>query len=90
MLGEVNRRLLSNLRSYRTAGNLADYIAGLLSMPLENKIDLLVEADGVARLVLIVEYLEQEIRVPMCATRFSGKRVPALTRHNRISCCVSR
>ncbi|MCO5192252.1 MAG: endopeptidase La [Anaerolineae bacterium] len=63
MLGEVNRRLLSNLRSYRTAGNLADYIAGLLSMPLENEIDLLVEADGVARLVLIVEYLEQEIRI---------------------------
>ena len=51
MLGEVNRRLLSNLRSYRTAGNLADYIASLLSMPLENEIDLLVEADGVARLV---------------------------------------
>lgn len=63
MLGEVNRRLLSNLRSYRTAGDLADYIAGLLNLPLEKEIELLVETDGIARLVIIVEYLEQEIRI---------------------------
>ena len=63
MLGEVNRRVLANLRNYRTAGTLADYISGLINLPLEKEIELLVETDGVARLVLMVEFLDTEIRV---------------------------
>ncbi|MCB8916852.1 MAG: endopeptidase La [Ardenticatenaceae bacterium] len=63
MLGEVNRQVMVNMRSQRTAGELADYVAGLLNIPFEMEIDLLVEADGEKRLTTIHEYLVQEIRI---------------------------
>src|SRR5690606_21114038 len=35
MLGEVNQQVLATLRGKETAGELADYLAGLLNMPFD-------------------------------------------------------
>ena len=63
MVGEVNRQVLTNLRTKTTAGALADYIAGLLNLPLSTEIELLTLVDGELRLDRIIEYLKQEIQV---------------------------
>jgi ATP-dependent Lon protease len=63
MLGEVNQQIMANLRSKETAGDLADYVAGLLNLPYETEMQLLLTIHGVERLTLIRDYLIQEVRV---------------------------
>ncbi len=62
-LGETNQQVLANTRAKRTAGDLADYIAGLLNLPFEMELDLLTNLDGRVRLSLIIEYLKEEISI---------------------------
>ena len=63
ILGEVNRQVLANLRAKPTAGRLADYMAGLLNMPLDLEIELLSAGDGEVRLAKVVNYLKQELQI---------------------------
>ncbi len=63
MLGEVNQQVLATLRSKETAGELADYLSGLLNMPLDMEIDLLNSPHGVERLTRVLDYLEKEMRI---------------------------
>ena len=63
ILGEVNRQVLANLRAKPTAGRLADYMAGLLNMPLDLEIELLSTGDGEVRLTKVVDYLKQELQI---------------------------
>ena len=62
-LGEANQQIMSTTRTKTTSGELADYISGLLNLPFELEIDLLVEGNGRIRLQKIVEYLENEVRI---------------------------
>ena len=62
-LGEANQQILATIRSKTTAGDLADYIAGLLNMPFETELDLLTTINGVARLEMATSYLQQELRI---------------------------
>jgi len=59
MLGEVNRQVMMTMRSQKTAGDLADYIAGLLNIPFEMEVELLSNTHGVDRLEKVREYLQQ-------------------------------
>jgi ATP-dependent Lon protease len=62
-LGEVNRQVLASLRGKETAGELADFLSGLLNMPFELELDLLTMLDGVERLSKVRDFLEQELRI---------------------------
>ena len=62
-LGEVNRQVLATLRGKETAGELADFLAGLLNMPFELELDLLNSLHGVERLSRVRDFLEQELRI---------------------------
>ena len=62
-LGEANQQVMAATRSKLTAGALADYIAGLLNLPFETELELLVSTDGGHRLNVAVDYLEQELRI---------------------------
>jgi ATP-dependent Lon protease len=63
MLGEVNRQVMMALRSQTSAGELADYAAGLLNLPFDLELELLVTTDGGQRLQMVRDYLEQELRI---------------------------
>ncbi len=63
ILGEVNRQVLANLRTKTSAGRLADYVAGLLNLPLSLEIEMLTAVDGEKRLATIVSYLKKELQV---------------------------
>ncbi|MDT8304838.1 MAG: endopeptidase La [Anaerolineae bacterium] len=63
LLGEVNRQVMMALRNQTTAGELADYAAGLLNLPFDLELELLVTTDGVQRLQRVRDYLEREIRI---------------------------
>jgi ATP-dependent Lon protease len=69
MLGEVNQQVLATLRSKETAGDLADYLSGLLNMPLELEIELLNSPHGVERLTKVRDYLEKELRIAEVRTK---------------------
>jgi ATP-dependent Lon protease len=69
MLGEVNQQVLATLRSKETAGDLADYLSGLLNMPLELEIELLNSPHGVERLTKVRAYLEKELRIAEVRTK---------------------
>jgi ATP-dependent Lon protease len=62
-LGEANQQVMSTARTKDTSGDLADYISGLLNLPFDLEVELLLEIDGRIRLQKVVEYLEQEIRI---------------------------
>jgi ATP-dependent Lon protease len=62
-LGESNQQIMASTRSKRTAGELADYVAGLINLPFETEIDLFVSIDGLKRLDKTVSYLKQELRI---------------------------
>jgi ATP-dependent Lon protease len=62
-VGEVNRQVMATLRGKETAGELADFLAGLLNMPFELELDLLNSLHGVERLTRVRDYLEQELRI---------------------------
>jgi ATP-dependent Lon protease len=69
MLGEVNRQIMVTLRNKESAGQLADYVAGLLTMPYEMELELLLSVHGVERLSKIRDYLEQELRIAEVRTK---------------------
>ncbi len=68
-LGEANQQILATIRSKDTAGELADYIAGLLNMPFETELDLLTTINGVTRLQIATSYLQQELRIAEIKTK---------------------
>ena len=61
LMGEVNRQVMMSMRNQNTAGDLADYVAGLLNVPFEMEVDLLVNTNGLERLDMVSTYLRQEI-----------------------------
>jgi ATP-dependent Lon protease len=63
MLGEVNRQVMMALRNQTGAGELADYAAGLLNLPFDLELELLVTTDGGQRLRIVRDYLERELRI---------------------------
>jgi ATP-dependent Lon protease len=63
MLGEVNRQVMMALRNQTSAGELADYAAGLLNLPFDLELELLLTTDGGQRLQMVRDYLEQELRI---------------------------
>lgn len=63
LVGEVNRHLAADLRAHITAGQLADYLAGLLTLPFEAEIALLINLDGVQRLEEVLTHLKREVQV---------------------------
>ncbi len=62
-LGEANQQVMAMTRSKRTAGELADYVAGLLNLPFETEVDLLTNTSGLERLRVIIDYIQQELRI---------------------------
>lgn len=62
-LGEANQQVMGITRGKRSAGELADYMAGLLNIPFEMEVDLLTCLDGLERLQKIVNYIQQELRI---------------------------
>ena len=62
-LGEANQQVMATTRSKATAGELADYVAGLLNLPFETEIELLATVDGEKRLEITIQFLKQELRI---------------------------
>ncbi len=62
-VGELNRQVMATLRGKETAGELADFLAGLLNMPFDLELDLLTSIHGVERLTIVRDYLEKELRI---------------------------
>jgi ATP-dependent Lon protease len=62
-LGEANPQVMAVTRTKSRAGELADYIAGLLNLSLEVEIDLLINANGIERLEIVNDFLKKELRV---------------------------
>jgi len=62
-VGEFNRQVMSTLRGFSAPGELADYLAGLLSMPFSLDTELLETLDGAERLLMVRDYLERELRI---------------------------
>jgi ATP-dependent Lon protease len=68
-IGELNRQVMTTLRGIDTAGELSDYLAGLLSMPFELETQLLESLHGVERLAMVRDYLERELRIAEVRTK---------------------
>lgn len=62
-LGEVNRQVMMTLRNQTTAGELADYVAGLLNVPFDLELELLSSPHGVERLHLVRDFLQKELQI---------------------------
>ncbi len=62
-LGESNQQVMATTRSKSTPGELADYVAGLLNVPFGLELDLLTTTSGIKRLNIILEYLQQELKI---------------------------
>lgn len=62
-LGEANQQVIANTRNKDTAGQLADYVAGLLNLPFELELELLQNLHGVNRLERLLDYLKKELRI---------------------------
>lgn len=62
-IGEANQQVMSATRSKNNVGELADYIAGLLNLPFETELKLLTTLDGLERLAMVTDHLEQELRI---------------------------
>ncbi len=63
ILGEVNRQVMMTLRNQRTAGELADYVAGLLNVPFDLELDLLSSTHGAERLHIVRDFLQKELQI---------------------------
>lgn len=63
VLGEVNRQVMMTLRNQRTAGELADYVAGLLNVPFELELELLESTHGADRLHRVRDFLQKELQI---------------------------
>jgi ATP-dependent Lon protease len=62
-LGEANQQVMATTRSKTSAGELADYIAGLLNLPFDTEIELLATTNGEKRLEITIHFLKQELRI---------------------------
>jgi len=62
-LGEANQQVITNARNQSTDGDLADYVAGILNLPFDTELELLTTMSGEVRLQVILEYLQQELRI---------------------------
>jgi ATP-dependent Lon protease len=62
-LGEVNRQVMMTLRNQTTAGELADYVAGLLNVPFDLELKLLSNPHGAERLHLVRDFLQKELQI---------------------------
>ncbi|MEZ4643691.1 MAG: endopeptidase La [Chloroflexota bacterium] len=62
-LGEANQQVIANTRNKDTAGQLADYVSGLLNLPFEMEVELLQNLHGVNRLEKVLGYLKKELRI---------------------------
>ena len=62
-MGESNQQTIVNARSKETNGQLADYVAGLLSIPFDTELELLVTLDGTTRLEVVLDFLQRELRI---------------------------
>jgi ATP-dependent Lon protease len=62
-LGEANQQVMGLTRHKRSADELSDYIAGLMKLPFTIELQLLQTLSGSERLVIVTEYLEQELRI---------------------------
>ena len=63
LVGETNQQIMTMTRASRTTGELADYVAGLISLPFDVEIALLSDLNGRSRLEKILEHLRQEVRI---------------------------
>ncbi len=63
LVGETNQQIMTMTRGSKTAGELADYIAGLISLPFDVEAELLTNLSGRARLETVLEHLRQEVRI---------------------------
>jgi ATP-dependent Lon protease len=82
-MGEVNRQVVATLRSHNTAGELADYLAGLLNMPLELELELLISPHGVERLTKVRDFLEQELRIAEVRSKIQQEAQEGATQAQR-------
>ena len=62
-MGESNQQAIVNARSKESNGQLADYTAGLLNLPFETELELLTTLEGRARLEIMLDFLQQELRI---------------------------
>jgi ATP-dependent Lon protease len=62
-LGEVNKQVLETMRTRRTSGELADYLAGLFNLPFDKEANLLQLTDGLKRLESVREHVSQEMLI---------------------------
>ncbi|MFO7540825.1 MAG: endopeptidase La [Chloroflexota bacterium] len=62
-LGEANPQVMAITRTKSLAGELADYIAGLLNLSLETEILLLNNGNGIERMEMVTDFLRKELRV---------------------------
>ena len=63
LMGETNQQIMAMTRASKTAGELADYIAGLINLPFETEVALLNDLNGRARLEAVLGFLRQEVRI---------------------------
>jgi ATP-dependent Lon protease len=82
-LGEVNRQVVATLRSHETAGELADYLAGLLNIPFELELELLISPHGVERLAKVRNFLEQELRIAEVRSKIQQEAQQGATQAQR-------
>ncbi|MCA9933793.1 MAG: endopeptidase La [Ardenticatenaceae bacterium] len=62
-LGEANQQIIASTRVKETAGELSDFVAGLLNLPFELELELLTDLNGPNRLEKVRDFLKQELRV---------------------------
>ncbi len=72
-MGEINQQVLTATRSRRNIGDLADYLAGLLNIPFDLEVELFKELNGSARLAMIRDYLQQELRIAKIRSDLEGE-----------------
>jgi len=63
LVGETNQQIMTMTRASKTAGELADYVAGLITLPFEMEVGLITDLSGRSRLATILEHLRQEVRI---------------------------
>ncbi len=70
-VGEVNRQVLASIRNYETAGELADFVAGLLNLPFDLELELLLSNHGVERLTKVRDFLERDMLIAEVKSKIS-------------------
>jgi ATP-dependent Lon protease len=82
-LGEVNRQVMATLRSKETAGELADFVAGILNLPFALEVDLLQSAHGVERLSVVRDFLKNEVLIAEVRSRIQQEAQEGATQAQR-------